>query len=139
MMPFAMDHLNLLDIDSRPCVLCSLTLDQHELVDDGDGPLHYCPDQSPDEMTLVELERRAELIRQEEAFATMARWEAMDAEIDARRRTLSPRLPGRRTAQSTRGAFAYVVSLGDPAYLEKWLSNHPLDAPTLLLGLPELV
>jgi hypothetical protein len=61
-----------LEIDPRPCELCGLTVDRHKMVDDGDGPLFYCLDLSPDEMTLPELERRAELRRQEEVAAILA-------------------------------------------------------------------
>src|SRR6266404_1018749 len=68
-----------LELDPRPCGLCGLTIDRHDAVDDGDGPLFYCPDLSPDELTLPELERRAELRRQEEVAAIIARWEAQDA------------------------------------------------------------
>src|SRR5207248_7342383 len=67
-----------LELDPRPCELCGLTIDRHEMVDDGEGPIFYCPDLPPDEMTLDELERRAELIRQIEIAEIMARMDAMD-------------------------------------------------------------
>lgn len=35
-------------------------------------------------------------------------------------------------AASTIDAFAYVVRLGDPAYLATWLASHPTDAPHLM-------
>jgi hypothetical protein len=57
-------ELELLEIDPRPCQLCGLTIDRHDMVDDGDGPVFFCPDIDPDDMTLIELERRAELRRE---------------------------------------------------------------------------
>jgi hypothetical protein len=33
-----------LEIDPRPCELCGLTVDRHEMVDDGDGPIFFCVD-----------------------------------------------------------------------------------------------
>jgi hypothetical protein len=49
-------------------------------------------DLSPDEMTLDELERRAELRRQEEVAAILARWDAMDA-MDGPAEMPPPRAP----------------------------------------------
>jgi hypothetical protein len=127
--PFAPD-LDLLAIDSRPCELCGLKIDRHDMVDDGDGPLFFCADILPDEMTLDELERRAELIRQEEVAAIFARLEAMDDP--------SKRLPPRsesepyRPAQSTVTAFHFVVATGDIGRLKAWLSDRPKDALFLL-------
>jgi hypothetical protein len=34
-------------IDSRPCELCGLTIDRHDMEDDGDGPLFFCADIPP--------------------------------------------------------------------------------------------
>jgi hypothetical protein len=119
---------DLLEIDPRPCELCGLTSDRHDMVDDGEGPQFYCPDLSPDEMTLDELERRAELRRQEEVAAILARMDAMDVPFNP----TAPREPlPYRTPEATVNAFWYVVRLGDPEYLTRWLSQHPLDAPHL--------
>src|SRR6267378_6070275 len=67
-----------IEIDPRPCELCGLTIDRHQMVDLGEGPLFYCPDLSPDEMTLPELERRAELRAREEIAAMVELWERAD-------------------------------------------------------------
>jgi len=120
-------------IDPRACEWCGLTIDRHRMVDNGDGPIFYCPDLSPDEMTLPELERRAELRRQEDIAAIIARWEAMDAEIAARGNLMPPREPERyRPASSTIMAFQYLAALGDLKRLESWLAARPKDAPFLL-------
>jgi hypothetical protein len=37
-----------------------------------------------------------------------------------------------RTPQSTVDAFWYVVSLGNADHLERWLQDHPKDAPNLV-------
>jgi hypothetical protein len=119
-----------IEIDQRPCELCGLTIDRHDMVDDGEGPIFYCPDLSPDEMTLVELERRAELRRQEEVAAIFARLEAMD---DPSKRLPPPREPEPyRPAQSTVDAFWFVVGLRDPERFKVWLADRPKDAPFLL-------
>ena len=119
-----------LKIDARPCELCGLTIDRHQMVDDGEGPIFYCADLSPDEMTLDELERRADLIRREEVAAIFARLEAMD---DPSRR-LPPRSEPEpyRPAQSTVDAFRIVAADGDVGRLKAWLLARPTDAPFLL-------
>ena len=128
--PLALINLDLLEIDPRPCEFCGLTIDRHEMVDSGEGPEFFCADLSPDEMTLVELERRAELIRQEEVAAIVARLEAID---DPSKRLL-PRLEPEpyRPAQSTVGAFRMVAASGDVARLTAWLADRPKDAPLLI-------
>jgi hypothetical protein len=144
-----------LEIDPRPCELCGLTIDRHEMVDDGEGPIFHCADLSLEELTTVELERRAELIRQIEVAAIVCdmelndprdRWKhtgeprppenARNSDISARPPAI-PR-PG-PVPQATVDAFKYVVALGDPEYLARWLRDHSDVAPTLLLGLPESV
>jgi hypothetical protein len=123
-------ELDPIEIDPRPCDWCGLTIDRHVMVDHGEGPEHYCPDLSPDEMKLDELERRAELRQQEEVAAIFARLEAMDDP--------SKRLPPRsepepyRPARSTVDAFWYVVARHDLQRLKAWLSDRPKDAPFLL-------
>jgi hypothetical protein len=117
-------------MDPRPCGLCGLTIDRHDMVDDGDGPIFYCPDLSPDEMTPLELERRDVLRFREEVAACMARMDAMGGWPAY---NLPPREPEPyRPAQSTVDAFWYVVSLSDPERFKAWLADRPKDAPFLL-------
>jgi hypothetical protein len=125
-----------IDIDPRSCEWCGLTVDRHRMVDHGEGPEFFCADISPDEMTLVELERRAALIRQEEVAAIFARLEAMD---DPSKR-LPPRseLEPYRPAASTVDAFHLVAAAGDVGRLKAWLSDRPKDAPLLLALLESL-
>jgi hypothetical protein len=135
-----------IEIDPRPCEWCGLTIDRHMMVDDGDGPEFFCADVSPDEMTLDELERRAELIRGEEIAAIVQRLELADPR-DAWRQTgapppeefrnsdLSGKLanPSRHCIpQSTVDAFKYVVGRGDPSRLSIWLQDHSNVAAALL-------
>jgi hypothetical protein len=119
-----------IEIDARPCELCGLTIDRHEMEDDGDGPLFFCADLSPDEMTLIELERRAVLIEREEVRAIMARMDAMGGwPAD----NLPPREPEPyRPAASTVDAFRLVAAAGDVGRLKAWLADRPKDAPLLL-------
>jgi hypothetical protein len=118
-----------LEIDPRPCGWCGLTIDRHEMVDDGDGPEFFCADIDPADMSLDELERRAELRRQEEVAAIVARMEAMEP-----RRLPPPDAEPEpyRPASSTIDAFWFVVRRDDIARLRAWLADHPKDAPTLL-------
>jgi hypothetical protein len=117
-------------IDPRPCGLCGLTIDRHEQVDTPEGPEFLCIDFAPDEMTLDELERRAELRRQEDIAAILARMEAMDDP--------SKRLPPRsesepyHPAKSSVDAFRYLTAAGDIGRIREWLGDRPKDAPHLL-------
>jgi hypothetical protein len=126
-------------MDPRPCGLCGLTIDRHEMDDDGDGPLFYCPDLSPDEMTLPELERRAELIQREQIRAMVEQWERADPR-DAWMHTgeapppdsirngpaPEPAQQSNRPAQSTIDAFLHLARY-DRGRLAAWLANHPQD------------
>jgi hypothetical protein len=117
-----------IEIDPRPCELCGLTIDRHEMVDHGDGPEFFCVDVPVDDMTLDELERRAEL-RREEAIAAMIRhWEMDDAKASPSR---APPQREYHTPRATIDAFWFVVRLDDPDYLIDWLERHPRDAAYL--------
>jgi hypothetical protein len=111
-----------IEIDPRSCGNCGLKIDRHEMVDDGEGPEFFCL--SPDEMTLPELVRRAELIRQIEVAAIVARMEADGGTIGEPPSTPAEPRPY-RTPQATIDAFWYVVRLDDVgrfALLESSLS-----------------
>ena len=47
-----------IEIEPRPCGRCGLTVDRHEMDDDGDGPLFFCAEIDSENLTLPELERR---------------------------------------------------------------------------------
>jgi hypothetical protein len=139
-------ELDPIELDPRQCELCGLTIDRHEMVDDGDGPLFFCAELSP-EMTLPELERRAELRLQKEVAALVERMERADPRdawrhtgeppppIEVRNgflETAQPRAPEPyRTPQSVVAAFKYVASLNDAEYLARWLANRSADAAEL--------
>jgi len=117
-----------IEMDGRPCELCGLTIDRHEVVDDGDGPLFYCPDLSPEEITLLELERREVLRQREDVAAILAgmSWQASPSVVP-------PAEPERyHPAQSTIDAFRLVTASGDVGRLKTWLAARPKDAPLLL-------
>jgi hypothetical protein len=115
-------------IDPRPCALCGLTIDRHRISDSGDGPEFWCPDLSPDEMTLPELERRAALRREEDTAAILARWEMLDPPDPLPTREAVPYRP----AASTIDGFRCVAAAGGVARLKAWLAVRPKDAPFLL-------
>lgn len=117
-------------IDPRPCEHCGLTIDRHQMVDSGEGPEFFCLPLN--DLTLPELERRAELIRLIEVAEIFARLEAMD---DPSKRPAPEAAPARqpyRTPQSTIDAFWYVVALKEPEKLAVWLRDRERDAPFLL-------
>jgi hypothetical protein len=132
-------------IDPRPCGLCGLAIDRHEMVDDGEGPEHYCPE--PDDLTLDEMERRAELVREIEVAASVRGMELNDHR-DAWRHTgeapppASVRnsdiaakpasAPRYSTPKSTIDAFRYLIKAGDVERIKGWLTDRPADAPYLL-------
>jgi hypothetical protein len=124
-------ELDPLELDARPCELCGLQIDRHEMVDDGEGPIFYCPDLSPDDMTLDELERRAELRRQEDIAWILARMDAMQGRPSEFPPADKPP-PAYQTAASTIDAFRYLVGLDDPERLAAWLRDRPQDARFLL-------
>ncbi|MGY4409121.1 hypothetical protein ACVWW4_000857 [Bradyrhizobium sp. LB7.1] len=80
------------EIDPRPCELCGLTIDRHQMIDEGEGPEFFCIDVPVDELTLDELERRDELRRLEACAAMVRDWEMEDPR-DSWRWTGAPR-PG---------------------------------------------
>jgi hypothetical protein len=138
-------------VDPRPCELCGLTIDRHDVVDDGDGPQHYCPE--PDELTLDELERRAELVCQIEVAARVREIELADprdcwkhtgeAPPTAAFRngdsqvhqmlhlTPAPIRPRSSPPRSVVDAFWHLCRLGDPDHLARWLAEHPRDGEFL--------
>jgi hypothetical protein len=115
-------------IDPRPCEWCGLLIDRHVMVDHGEGPEFFCPDLSPDEMTLIELERRAEYRHAEAVAAILAGWEALPMTPDA-----PPLVPDPyRPAASTVAAFLMLAAGDDAARVRAWLAARPKDAPYLL-------
>jgi hypothetical protein len=158
-------ELDPIAIDPRPCEFCGLPLEQHVTIDGREGPEHFCPDPCLDCgltldrhecvvtdagpefrcLALPELERRAELRRQEEIAAMVERMERADPR-DRWKHTGEPPPPPEvrngpmpaatpkpyRTPQATVDAFWYVVGLDDLERLAKWLDDHPRDKPTLL-------
>jgi hypothetical protein len=133
--PVVISEFDPIKIDPRPCEWCGLSIDRHVMVDDGEGPEHHCPD--PDGLTLAELERHAELVRQIEVVRGME----MNDPRDRWKHTGEPRPSAAekpantveyRTPRATADAFWYVVRLDDAEHLRAWLAQHPLDAPYLL-------
>ena len=114
-----------LEMDPRMCELCGLTVDRHEMVDDGEGPIFYCPEFDVDD-DVADIVRRLELADPRDRWKHTGEPPPPSSNIpDVVRRPY-------RTAESTVAAFWYVVSLNDLEYLKAWLADHPADAPTLL-------
>jgi hypothetical protein len=125
--PIELDELDPIAIDSRPCSLCGLTIDKHERVDDGEGPLFYCPDDLETQIHLA----AADLVRQWELADPRDRWRHTG---EPPPKILTAPKPSPRpysTPDSVIDAFWYVVGLNDPDRIKVWLANHPKDAPHL--------
>lgn len=110
-----------IEIDPRPCELCGRTIDQHEMIDDGEGPEFYC---YPDD----------DIVTQWELADPRDAWRhtgEAPPPASVRNSDIAPSgnaAPAHyRTPQATVDAFFYVVSLDDPARLAAWLADHPRD------------
>jgi hypothetical protein len=119
-----------IDLDPRTCRLCGLTIDGHEMIDEGEGPLFFCAgsDVAP-----------ADIVRQWEMADPRDRWHhtgeappperVRNSDILA---TPADKPQPYRTPQATRDAFWYVVGLAEPERLKAWLADHPRDARYLI-------
>jgi hypothetical protein len=110
------------------CEHCEYVLREHS------GPERLCP-------TGTEADYVATIIRQWELDDPRDAWRHTGELAPSARRSGAPYGAGvgqdvslrlYRTPQSTIDAFKYVASLGDPAYLAKWLRNHSDVATDLL-------
>jgi hypothetical protein len=115
-----------IEIDPRPCELCGRTVDQHECIDEGEGPELLCYSEG-------------DLVTQWELADTRDRWKhtGEPPPPDAFRNADFPGTPAPvrqhyRTPQATIDAFWFVVGLCNPQRLKSWLGDHPRDAPFLL-------
>ena len=113
-----------IEIDPRPCKLCGRTVDQHEMIDDGEGPEFFCfPDD--DIVTCWELADPRDAWRHTGEAPPPA--SVRNSDIGAK-----PAAPSHyRTLQSTIDAFWYVASLDDPDHLKRWLAEHPSDVAAI--------
>jgi hypothetical protein len=123
-------ELTPVEIDPRPCQLCGLTIDQHIMIDDGEGPGFFC---EATDSHAIDLVRQWELADPRDAWRHTG--EPPPPEI-VRNSDISGKQantpPPYRTPQATVDAFWYVVSLCNPERLKAWLVDHPQDAPFLL-------
>jgi hypothetical protein len=117
-----------IELDPRPCNRCGLTIDQHIMVDDGDGPEFFCEEIHP---------HAADLVLQ---------WEMQDPR-DAWRHTgdIPPPIAFRNvdfrggpvsarqhyTPKATAEAFFFVIRTKDAKGIAEWLAAHPRDAQHL--------
>jgi hypothetical protein len=116
-------ELSPLEIDPRPCHLCGLTIDQHIMVDDGEGPEFFCGEFNPD---------AADIVRLWELDDPRDRWRHIGEVPPIVPAIEPPAARPYRTPQATIDAFLYVTRLDDPEYLARWLADHPRDAKFLL-------
>jgi hypothetical protein len=115
---------HLLKIDPRPCELCGRTIDQHEMVDDGEGPEFFC---YPDDDIVVQWELADSRDRWKHTGEAVPPARVRNSDILAR----PAKAPQYCTPQSTIDAFR-LVAKGDLAHFREWLRNRPKDAPYLL-------
>jgi hypothetical protein len=120
MMNVASTIIRPIEIDPRPCVLCGRTIDQHDCVDQGEGPEFFCRDDD-DIVVCWELADPRDAWRHTGDLPPPAH--VRNGDISAR-----PEKPLHyRTPQATIEAFWYVVRLDDADYLKRWLDQHPAD------------
>jgi hypothetical protein len=117
--PFEIDPR---EIDPRPCELCGLTIDQHQMVDTGEGSEFFCNELSSD---------AADIVQRWEEADPRDRWKHTGEPRPTTSRDRIARPGGYRTAQATVDAFWHVVGLGDTERLSQWLAQHPMDASHL--------
>jgi hypothetical protein len=108
-------------IDPRPCGLCGLTIDRHEMVDGGEGPEFFCF-------------RDGDIVTDWELADPRDRWRhtgeppptaaVRNSDILARP---ADRPRPYRTPQATIDAFFYVLKTKDAAGIASWLAAHPQD------------
>jgi len=110
-----------IEIDPRPCDWCGCTIDQHRMVDTGEGPEFFCD--VDDDV--------ADIVRRLELADPRDRWKHT-GEAPPKTSTApkaSPRTHS--TPESVVNAFKFVAGLGDADRLARWLADHPADAPEL--------
>jgi hypothetical protein len=114
-----------IEIDPRPCEHCGLTIDRHNMVDDGDGPEFFCRDGD-------DIVRRWELADPRDSWRHTGEKPPLahvrNSDVGAKPARPEPY----RTAQSTIDAFWHVVRNHDDVYLAAWLKRHPADAAFLI-------
>jgi hypothetical protein len=113
-------HALPIEIDPRPCELCGRTIDQHEMVDHGEGPEFFCYPED-DIVTSWQLADPRDAWRHTGETPPPASVRNSDITATAARPDYY------KTPQSTVDAFLIVASLNDPDYLARWLDQHPRD------------
>lgn len=119
-----------LEIDPRPCDWCGLTIDQHVMTDEGEGPEFFCQEIHPHATDLVrawEMQDRRDAWRHTGETPPPVAFRNADfpgAPQPARQHY--------RTPQATVDAFWFVVGECKPERLKAWLADHPRDRPYLL-------
>ncbi|SHH16788.1 hypothetical protein [Bradyrhizobium erythrophlei] len=113
-----------IEIDPRPCELCGRTIDQHECVDQGEGPEFHC---FPDDDIVAQWELADPRDAWRHTGEVPPAADVRNSDISAR----PAKAPQYRTPQSTVDAFRLVAGR-DVAHLRAWLGNRPKDAPYLL-------
>jgi hypothetical protein len=103
-----------IEIDPRPCELCGRTIDEHECLDDGEGPEFFCYP-------------AADLVTQWELADPRDRWKHTgELPPDIGIPIAAAKLPY-RTPQSTVDAFFFVLKTKNAAGIAAWLAAHPRD------------
>jgi hypothetical protein len=118
-----------LEIDPRPCEWCGLTIDQHIMVDDGEGPEFFYQDLSPYAANLVvqwEMQDPRDVWRPTGETPPPVVFRNADLA-----RVPEPVRQHYRTPQATVDAFWVVTHTGNTDGIAEWLAMHPRDAQHL--------
>jgi hypothetical protein len=105
-------------IDPRPCMLCGCGISEHEMVDDGEGPIFLCPELD---------DTAADIVRRWELSDSRDSWKHTGEQRPRMAATPRPAVQPYRPAQSTVDAFLFVVCTKDAAGITEWLADHPRD------------
>jgi hypothetical protein len=121
--PFIERELDPIELDPRPCELCGLTIDRHEMVDDGEGPEFFCIEADIDDVIL-----RWELADPRDRWRHTGESPPPESVRNSDRLPRAPDKPrSYRTPPATVDAFLYVVRTKDAAGIAEWLADHPRD------------
>jgi hypothetical protein len=135
---------DMIEMDPRPCEICGLKIDDHHMIDDGDGPQHFCISELYERVAAGKVKNATRPfwlgwnygidfslnhVAEEEISIIMAN---IMVEPDNAPSIIPPPPAPYRTPQATVDAFKYLVRLNDPERLKAWLADRPQDAPTLL-------
>jgi hypothetical protein len=115
-----------IELDPRDCELCGRTVDQHRMVDHGDGPEFFC---FPDDDIVTQWELNDSRDAWRHTGEAPPPKHVRNSDIGAKP---APASRPYSTPQSNVDAFRHLCREGDTEKLAEWMKRHPADTPFLL-------